>query len=76
MITAASATANGHARIIQNWKDDLRTHPTLDIDFLGLNAPRRIHNFVVPTASNTKFTLPVFWNIDPDCRRSEMSHMA
>src|SRR5208337_3742037 len=76
MIPTAPAAADRYARIIQNRKDGLGTHPTFHIDFSGPDALRRIHNVVVATAPHAEFTIPVCWNLDSGRRRPEMGDVA
>src|SRR6266567_2303495 len=76
MIATASTPSRSHARIVQDGKDLLRTHPALYINLLASNLARRLQNFLMLSAASTELTLPMRRNINSDRRRPQMCHMA
>src|ERR1035441_10579560 len=76
VVPTTPAPAHRRARIIQDRKDLLWSHPALYVDLLAYNPPRRLQHARVLSSACAEFAFPVRWNFHPDHLRPQMRNIA
>jgi hypothetical protein len=73
---SATAAASGHARIVEDRQNLLRSHPSFHVDLLASDAVRRFEQRLVLSPTGAKVTLAVRRSLDSDGRGPQVSHGA
>src|ERR1700738_1229518 len=75
MSSAAPTAPCRRARVVQDRKSLLWSHPTLHVDLFGRNPSRRLRHCLAFTSTGAIITFPMCWNLNPDNCRPQVCYV-